>query len=127
MTSVKAFEVETEPTATTLGRGAFVFSDDYSVFDWGRMPDEIPEKGRTLCLMGAANFEALETAGIPTHYRGVTADGRTGRTTELEKPPRRMEIELTRVPELPFRDGSYDYEAYHAAGGENYLVPLEIV
>ncbi|MFB6150464.1 MAG: phosphoribosylaminoimidazolesuccinocarboxamide synthase, partial [Haloarculaceae archaeon] len=42
MTSVKDFRVERAATADELGRGAFAFTDDYSVFDWGKMPDEIP-------------------------------------------------------------------------------------
>ena len=130
MTSVKNFRVDEEPTADSLGRGSFVFTDDYSVFDWGKMPDQIPEKGASLCTMGAFNFELLEDAGVPTHYRGVVLDG-------VERPladaldagaaPTEMAIDLTQVPDLPFRDGSYDYDEYHGAAGENYLVPLEIV
>jgi len=130
MTSVKDFSVETAPTDTDLGRGTFVFTDDYSVFDWGKMPDEIPDKGVSLCTMGAFNFERLEEAGVATHYRGVVTDGRE-RPLEAVladgRRPREMAIELTQVPDLPFADGSYDYEAYHAATGEHYLVPLEVV
>jgi len=130
MTSVKDFRVDEPATADALGRGAFVFTDDYSVFDWGKMPDEIPEKGASLCAMGAFNFERLEDAGIPTHYRGVVADCDPVPLDEAlaEAPPREMAIDLTRVPDLPFEAGSgYDYDAYHEAGGDNYLVPLEIV
>jgi len=32
-----------------------------------------------------------------------------------------------RVPDLPFEDGTYDYDAFHAQAGSNYVVPLEIV
>lgn len=39
----------------------FRFSDAFSVFDWGRMPDTIPNKGKALALMGAVMFEALES------------------------------------------------------------------
>jgi phosphoribosylaminoimidazole-succinocarboxamide synthase len=38
-----------------------------------------------------------------------------------------MAIDLTRVPDLPHEGRSYDYDAFHEAAGENYLVPLEIV
>ena len=38
----------------------FEFSDDYSVFDWGKMPDKIDHKGRALALIGAYFFEQLE-------------------------------------------------------------------
>ena len=130
MTSVKDFRVEREAAPNELGRGRFVFSDDYSVFDWGRMPDAIPRKGATLCTMGAYNFEMLDTNHVPTHYRGVVPVGDDDGVTDLgalDEPPREMAISLTQVPDLPFEDGAYDYDAYHEAAGENYLIPLEIV
>jgi phosphoribosylaminoimidazole-succinocarboxamide synthase len=130
MTSVKNVRVEEPATASGLGRGAFVFTDDYSVFDWGKMPDEIPEKGASLCTMGAFNFERLESAGVPTHYRGVVVDGEERAldgALDAGHTPREMAIDLTVVPDLPVEDGSYDYDAYHGATGSNYLVPLEVV
>ncbi len=130
MTSVKNFRVERPATADRLGRGRFEFTDNYSVFDWGKMPDEIPEKGQSLCTMGAYNFELLEAADIPTHYRGVqTEEGMTslGLALEAGAIPSELGIELTQVPTLPFEEGTYDYEAYFAEAAENYLIPLEIV
>jgi phosphoribosylaminoimidazole-succinocarboxamide synthase len=148
VTSVKEFRIDREPTDEALGRGRFVFTDDYSVFDWGQMPDRIPGKGRSLCTMGADNFERLAEAGVPTHYRGVVpsdgdagdehgdeVDGDTGEEDgneavplgAVDSPPREMAIDLTVVPELPYGDGGYDYDAFHAAVGDHYLVPLEIV
>ncbi|SNZ17871.1 phosphoribosylaminoimidazole-succinocarboxamide synthase [Natronoarchaeum philippinense] len=129
MTSVKEFRVEDAPSAEELGRGAFRFTDDYSVFDWGKMPDEIPEKGQSLCAMGAFNFELLEADGVPTHYRGVVPEGEDEPIPldEADDAPREMAIDLTQVPDLPHDGRDYDYDAYHAEAGENYLVPLEIV
>ncbi|MFB6110078.1 MAG: phosphoribosylaminoimidazolesuccinocarboxamide synthase [Halodesulfurarchaeum sp.] len=126
MTSVKDLHIETEPAPGSLGGGSFVFSDEYSVFDWGRMPDTIPRKGASLCAMGAYNFERLAEAGVPTHYRGVVADGEVLPLAAVEEPPTEMAIDIAQVPELPVEDGEYDYEAYHAAG-EPYVIPLEIV
>ncbi|MFC7082398.1 phosphoribosylaminoimidazolesuccinocarboxamide synthase [Halorussus caseinilyticus] len=129
MTSVKEFRVEREPSANTLGRGTFVFTDDYSVFDWGKMPDEIPDKGASLCSMGACNFELLEDEGVPTHYRGVVDPdgGEVVSLAETDDAPTEMAIELTQVPDLPHEGRDYDYDAYHAAAGDNYLIPLEVV
>ncbi|WP_324663797.1 phosphoribosylaminoimidazolesuccinocarboxamide synthase [Haloarcula sediminis] len=132
MTSVKEFRVDEPATATDLGRGSFVFTDDYSVFDWGKMPDEIPDKGASLCTMGAYNFRLLEESGVPTHYEGVRTEP-DGPVRDLEAalaagtPPEEMVISLTQVPDLPERDGEYDYDAYHDEASENYLIPLEIV
>jgi phosphoribosylaminoimidazole-succinocarboxamide synthase len=127
MTSVKQFRVEDPASADSLGRGAFVFTDDYSVFDWGKMPDSIPNKGASLCAMGAANFEILESAGIPTHYRGVVSGADVVPLGDVVTPPREMAIDLTQVPDLPHEGREYDYTAFHEAAGENYLIPLEIV
>ncbi|MFW5983695.1 MAG: phosphoribosylaminoimidazolesuccinocarboxamide synthase [Halobacteria archaeon] len=128
MGSVKTLSVD-EPPSSSLGRGTFVFSDDYSVFDWGKMPDEIDGKGASLCTMGAHTFELLEDAGVPTHYRGVVRDGEAVPLDEAEAPTNAMAIELTRVPDLPFDEatGEYDYDAFHNQGGDSYLVPLEVV
>ena len=132
MTSVKEFRVDEPATATDLGRGSFVFTDDYSVFDWGKMPDEIPDKGASLCTMGAYNFQLLEENHVPTHYQGVLTEP-DGDVLDLDEalaagtPPEEMVISLTQVPDLPEHDGEYDYDAYHATAGENYLIPLEIV
>ena len=130
MTSVKNFRVEQHPDDDSLGKGAFVFTDDYSVFDWGKMPDAIPEKGASLCTMGAFNFELLEDAGVPTHYRGVYSDGEVVGVEEAVAagdPPTEMAIDLTRAPELPVTETGYDYDAYFAATGSHVLVPLEVV
>ncbi len=127
MTSVKEFRIEEEATATELGRGAFVFTDDYSVFDWGKMPDAIPNKGASLCTMGAFNFELLEAAGVPTHYEGVVSNGEVVSLDEVLDPPREMAIQLTQVPDLPHDGRDYDYESYYADAGDNHLIPLEIV
>ena len=129
MGSVKSLRVEEAATPSSLGRGSFVFSDDYSVFDWGKMPDEINKKGASLCAMGAYTFELLEDADVPTHYRGVVYDGEAVPLADADEPPEEMSVELTQVPDLPFDEttGEYDYDAFHAEGGENYLVPLEVV
>ncbi len=127
MTSVKEFHIESDPTDTEFGRGSFEFTDDYSVFDWGQMPDEIPEKGRSLCLMGAYNFELLETNDILTHYRGLSTEEGIISLDDFPETAREMAIYLTQVPDLPYQNGSYDYSAYHDAAGDNFLIPLEII
>ncbi len=129
MTSVKSIIVGEEPTETELGTATFRFSDAYSVFDWGQMPDAIPHKGQSLCVMGASNFEALEAAGVATHYRGVQS--RLGddpvSLEEVDDPPRIMAIEYANRPPLPQTDEAYDYTAYHEAAGDAFVVPLEVV
>ena len=132
MTSVKEFRIDEAATESALGRGSFVFTDDYSVFDWGKMPDEIPDKGASLCTMGAYNFQLLEENHVPTHYEGVRTepDGpvvELGEALSAGHAPAEMVISLTQVPDLPHTGSGYDYDAYHDDAGENYLIPLEIV
>jgi phosphoribosylaminoimidazole-succinocarboxamide synthase len=38
----------------------FEYSDAFSVFDWGRMPDLLPHKGEALAILAAHLFERLE-------------------------------------------------------------------
>jgi len=126
MTSVKEVRVDEAPDGG-LGRGRFYFTDAYSVFDWGRMPDDVPGKGASLCTMGAHNFERLEAANVPTHYRGVVADGEVTSLDDATEPPREMAVDLAPVPELPHEGRDYDYDAYHATADDAVLVPLEVV
>jgi phosphoribosylaminoimidazole-succinocarboxamide synthase len=45
---------------------SFEYTDAYSVFDWGRMPDDLAGKGRALAVLAGALFEEL---GNPTLWR----------------------------------------------------------
>jgi len=127
MGSVKKTIVQKEANEGVLGIGSFVFSDSYSIFDWGRMPDEIPNKGASICFMGAHNFELLERKGIETHYRGVVENGEVIEIKDASFPPREMAIDIARVPELNYTYGKYDYRKYYENAEENYVIPLEII
>jgi phosphoribosylaminoimidazole-succinocarboxamide synthase len=131
MGSVKDLEVVKKPTKTRMGVGRFYFSDRYSVFDWGEMPDHIDGKGAALCLMGAYCFERLEEKGIRTHYRGlVDGKGKVLHFNELEKPTNVMEFHLVNVykPKAYVEDGKlkYDY-SFYTLKLKNFLIPLEII
>jgi len=126
MPSVKEVLVDEEPTDGP-GRGRFRFTDAYSVFDWGEMPDAVPHKGAALCTMGAFNFGVLEDEEVPTHYRGVVVDGEVRPLAAADDPPTEMAVTLGRRPPLPRDEEGYDYDAYHAAAGDAYVVPLEVV
>ncbi|MDX1813252.1 MAG: phosphoribosylaminoimidazolesuccinocarboxamide synthase [Candidatus Bathyarchaeia archaeon] len=131
MGSVKDLEVMKKPTADTMGVGRFHFSDRYSVFDWGEMPDHINGKGAALCLMGAYCFEKLEEIGVKTHYRGLVDNrGQLATFKELKEPTETMEVKLVNVykPKTWLTRGKaeYDYSAY-TPSLKNCLIPLEII
>jgi len=123
------------------GVGNFVFSDRYSVFDWGEMPDHITGKGRALAAMAAFNFEQLESRGIRTHYQGLVGpSGKLVRFADLEAGSgglATMQVSLARVyPPIvrEFWSGEkvevrYDYTFFerHRGRVNNYLVGLEII
>ena len=131
MGSVKDLQIMKKPTKDVMGVGRFHFSDRYSVFDWGEMPDHIEGKGAALCLMGAYCFERLQRKGINSHYRGlVTQDGRLVAFEELEQPANIMEFDLVNVlrPKTCKKNGKleYDYSMF-TPSLKNYLIPLEII
>ncbi|NOZ26072.1 MAG: phosphoribosylaminoimidazolesuccinocarboxamide synthase [Nitrospirae bacterium] len=126
MGSVKDLEVVRPPEGDVPGTGRFHFSDRYSVFDWGEMPDLIPDKGASIALLSAYFFEKLEEAGMKTHYIGLVEDDRSKPLFELKGPSTTMEIRLLRVLKPGFRDGAYDYSCYEGQKG-NFLIPLEII
>jgi phosphoribosylaminoimidazole-succinocarboxamide synthase len=131
MGSVKDLEITKKPTKDALGIGRFHFSDRYSVFDWGEMPDHIDNKGPALCLMGAYCFEELQEKNIKTHYRGlIDKTGETVNVAELKQPSNTMEIDLVNVfrPEAKTKQGKqeYDYSVYKP-NLTNFLIPLEVI
>ena len=131
MGSVKDLKVIEKPTTDKMGIGRFLFSDRYSVFDWGEMPDHLDKKGEALCLMGAYCFEWLESMGVETHYRGLIDEkGSVVSFEDLEAPTSTMEVNLVNVykPEVRYDNGKvvYDYRCY-TPRLKNCLIPLEVI
>ncbi|RLJ05540.1 MAG: phosphoribosylaminoimidazolesuccinocarboxamide synthase [Candidatus Aenigmatarchaeota archaeon] len=107
MGSVKNLIVTKKPTENSFGLGVFEFTDDYSVFDFGKMPDRIQGKGESLCRIGSWNFQKIkEELGLKTHFKRFIE-------------PNKMEINLVRKL-VPGRD-EINIET------TNYLIPLEII
>ncbi|MBA7480732.1 MAG: phosphoribosylaminoimidazolesuccinocarboxamide synthase [Spirochaeta sp.] len=146
MGSVKDLIVLEQAFENRAGQGHFIFSDRYSVFDWGEMPDHILNKGRALAFMAAYNFEELERRGIKSHYRGLV--GSKGKVVRFSDIPESsaganltdpvMQIELARVyypvarefySSQGGREVIYDYSFFDANRGRinNYLIGLEII
>ncbi len=126
MGSVKDLAVFIEPTVGNMGRGQFIFSDRYSVFDWGEMPDHLLNKGKALCILSAYFFEKLFEMGIKTHYLGLIEDSKLKSLSELNGPVNVMEITLLRVIKPGMDNGEYQYSAYQK-DATNFLIPFEII
>lgn len=97
----------------------FEFSDAYSVFDWGRMPDPIPHKGEALCVIAAHFFEKLQAQGIRTHYLGVVEGEATEpkRLDACNAAPRRLVVKAAGSARPKTNSGTSDLK----------FVPLEVI
>ena len=126
MGSVKDLIVIEKPLKNKTGRGRFIFSDRYSVFDWGEMPNHIPNKGKSLCISAAYFFEKIESMGIKTHYLGLVEDGQLKRISEVKGSVDIMEVKLLRVLKPSKTTDGYDYSDYKKEDN-NFLVPLEVI
>ena len=126
MGSVKDLEVLKAADFENPGRARFIYSDRYSVFDWGEMPDNIPDKGAAITLLGAYFFEKLEKMNIPTHYVGLVEDGEVRKLSDIQSVTNAMEIDLLPVIHPGLTGDQYDYSAYDDLKGQ-HLIPLEII
>ncbi len=128
MGSVKEIKTLEKASETKEGTGEFEFSDRYSVFDWGEMPDHISQKGAALCVLSAYFFDILEKNNIKTHFLGLFDGGSWKKFPDIKHPSDRMKVKLVRVlkPAYDKNSGAYDYSSYKGAG-KNFLIPLEVI
>lgn len=100
---------------TDEGELCFEFSDRYSIFDWGEMPDQLEQKGEALALMGACFFEFLTKRGHSHHFIQQTG-------------PKQLKVKSVDVlrPEFDQALVEYDYSVYQQRPVET-LVPLEVI
>ncbi len=126
MGSVKDLVILEEAKGEKPGIGRFVFSDRYSVFDWGEMPDHIVNKGKSICIATAYFFERLEEIGIKTHYLGLLEEGKLKSLKDLREPSNILGMKLLRVLKPSVKDGKYDYSIYKKER-VNFLIPLEVI
>lgn len=106
----------------------FAFSDRYSVFDWGEMPDALPEKGEALALIADMVFDYFRSLGIGHHSLGLVdenlkpvAEGQRSRYLAVAPVAVHRPLEERVGGKLKFI-----YEGY-AKRPTNSLVPLEVI
>lgn len=101
----------------------FEYSDRYSLFDWGEMPDHLEQKGESLAMMGALFFTELDKHHIPHHFLGLS--DKSGKEMKW-KPTRYLKVKKVPVTRPELIDGKYDYSFFKSRPGEG-LVPLEVI
>ena len=129
----------------------FAYSDRYSIFDWGEMPDMIPQKGRCLASMAYMFFDALgrpeswqswNLKGPETDYlkeslenlrqNGLKHHMDQGLMSEfmhkipLEEADRYLSVHRVSVLHPSYVNQQYDYSVYQGSP-QNALVPLEVI
>lgn len=126
MGSVKDLIIIKKSEKNRSGIGRFHFSNRYSVFDWGEMPDHIDGKGASLCLTSAYFFEKLNDLGLKSHYLGLIENRERKKLYKLNDVADMMEIRLLRVIRPRVIDGGYDYSEFRKER-LNSLIPLEVI
>ena len=103
---VKTVTIEKQPTEKEMGLATFDFRDEYSIFDYGRMPDDIPFKGESLCRMTVQNFKELAGKGIKSHFVKSIS-------------PKEFQVNTVRI--------LYPQKGEITKDSTNFLIPLEII
>lgn len=101
----------------------FEYSDRYSLFDWGEMPDHLDQKGEALAMMGALFFTELTNHKIPHHFLGLC--DKNGQALEWA-PTRYLKVKKVPVTRPIGENGKYNYQFYKTKPQEG-LVPLEVI
>jgi phosphoribosylaminoimidazole-succinocarboxamide synthase len=134
----------------------FLFSDRYSIFDWGEMPDHIPGKGQSLARMADSIFRWLGRSStwlewslpetLPKGFRDSLQSSRAwnqvrqrgvphhslglvneaGESVPPGFPAHRLAVRAQRRLLPSMEGGRFDYAAY-ASRPKGVLVPLEVV
>ena len=118
----------------------FEFSDDYSVFDWGKMPDQLTDKGKALAYIGAMLFEFLgdkmtwfnwdlpdlltSDPGLLSCLKELRQSGMNHHFIEWEE--NLLKVEKVSVIHPEWNGQIWDYSAYRERP-TNCLVPLEVI
>ncbi len=120
----------------------FKFSDRYSVFDWGEMPDHISRKGESLAYLGSIFFEYLALAENWKDWKpknislGTKEEEILARIKKvgignhfienIPEDPRAFRVKKINIERPGYKDGQYNYSAYKE-NLKDTLIPLEVV
>lgn len=123
----------------------FEFTDQYSIFDWGIMPDTILDKGKNLALMATFFFEKLMTKETyqkltkPAYlshdefisiiesniFSSLKSNGAKTHFIKYQSPASLI-VKPVDILKPEFSDDKYHYEKYDRLI-TNTLIPLEVV
>lgn len=133
----------------------FEYSDRFSVFDWGAMPDLLQDKGKALAQLAHFFFDYLEepknwinwkvedqiystfkdsttykglcTRGLEHHSLGLVDFNSKSVTTKISNYLKVKAINVVNPKEIESKVLDYDYSSYSEKQHVNTLVPLEVI
>ena len=110
----------------------FEYTDDFSVFDWGKMPDPIPGKGEALARLGEWFFQRLSDPG-QWEALGLKEDGEVARWLPMahhfqKREGNRLLVSKVEIPGLKADTvgGNLVYD-YGFSPQPRQLIPLEVL
>ncbi|GEM_PF-561251 len=135
-TSVKSLGIIEEPTAKNPGRFDFIYRDQYSILDWGKMPlpDGKVMDNRPVALSAAFNHELSRKSGIPTCYLSPVDDAGSEHLSldwfkDNEQVPRTLRMQMVNILKPTFNEETkkWDYSVFENPPANNYVHPIEFI
>ncbi|MFN8370768.1 MAG: phosphoribosylaminoimidazolesuccinocarboxamide synthase [Bacteriovoracaceae bacterium] len=106
----------------------FEYTDKYSIFDWGEMPDHIDYKGESLACFAQIMFDYLKLQGVESHAKGLVDENleACGKSKYLKV--KKVDVVRPKMNKTVSGEISYDYKVYQDKNKlQNALVPLEVI
>ncbi len=106
----------------------FEYTDKYSIFDWGEMPDHIDFKGESLACFAQIMFDYLKLQGVNSHAKGLVNENLEPTSKSKYLKVKKVDVFRPTMNKLANGEISYDYKIYQdKAKIQNALVPLEVI
>ncbi|MBY0517463.1 MAG: hypothetical protein K2P81_11165 [Bacteriovoracaceae bacterium] len=102
----------------------FEFTNRYSIFDWGEMPDQLENKGVSLAVTGKVFFELLNKQNIKNHF--ISLCDSSGTPLKPNEVSSYMLVEAIDVHPPVKTVTGYNYDHYKNKPTD-CLVPLEVI
>ncbi|MCX6708498.1 MAG: hypothetical protein NTW67_02510 [Candidatus Woesearchaeota archaeon] len=135
-TSVKSLGIVEEPTPTKTGTFDFIYRNQYSILDWGKMPmpDGKVMDNSPVALVAAFNHEHARRYSVPTCYQGPVDDAGTSHLSlawfrDNGQVPRALRMQMVNVlkPVFDEKTKKWDYSVFKNPPVNNYVHPIEFI
>ena len=132
-TSVKSIGVVEEVAPNKAGVCDFIYRDQYSIFDWGKMPmpEGVVMDNRPVAVIAAYNYELVSRLGFSVCYLGAVDKDCNAHDFNWFKShnqiPNAIRLHMVNRIKPVFRDGHWDYSEFKKPSVNNYIIPIEFI